>query len=140
MTDPFSTGSVDTSPSILGENLEQHSDEEQVLPLSSEDIVVSLRIAVGLPVDAVPPVREEGDITVIPVVEEVLVVERRLVLKEEIHLRRVRTIKQHRETVTLREQHAVIERTDRDGQGRNPFPEPAPIPKPQALKESTHDR
>ena len=39
-----------------------------------------------------------------------VVVERRLVLKEEIHLRRVRTTERYRETVTLREQHAVIER------------------------------
>jgi Domain of unknown function (DUF2382) len=39
------------------------------------------------PVNAAPPVREEGETTVISVVEEVLVVERRLVLKEEIRLR-----------------------------------------------------
>jgi hypothetical protein len=40
------------------------------------------------------------------------VVERRLILKEEIRLRRSRTTEQHREMVTLREQQAVIERTD----------------------------
>ena len=73
------------------------------------------RIAVDRPIDAVPPVREEGDTTVISVVEEVLVLERRLVLKEEIRLRRVRTTEQHRETVMLREQQAVIERSEPDG-------------------------
>ena len=70
------------------------------------------RIAIGRPVDTVPPVREEGTTTVIPVVEEVLVVERRLILKEEIHLHRVRTTERHQETVTLREQQAIVERTD----------------------------
>lgn len=46
-----------------------------------------------------------------PVVEEVLVVERRLWLKEEVHNRRIRTTEQHHETVQLREQEAVITRT-----------------------------
>src|ERR1700712_3095893 len=92
------------------------------------------RVVIGRPVDAVPPVREEGDTTVISVVEEVLVVERRLVLKEEIHLRRVRTTEQHREMVTLREQQAVIERAEPGQQPRGSPPEFAPIPKPQALR------
>ena len=72
-------------------------------------------MAIGRPVDAVPPVRQEGNTTVFSVVEEVVVVERRLVLKEEIRLRRMQTTERHRESVTLREQDAVIERTVRDG-------------------------
>jgi stress response protein YsnF len=68
---------------------------------------------------------------VIPVVEEVLVVERRLVLKEEIHLRRVRTTTRHRETVTLRDEQVVIERPE-PGASLSALPsELAPIPKPQ---------
>jgi len=63
-------------------------------------------------VDEAPPVRTEGDVTILPVVEEVLVVETRLLLKEEIHLRRTKT----RETVeipaTLRRQRAIVERID----------------------------
>jgi stress response protein YsnF len=98
------------------------------------------RVAIGRPIDAVPPVREEGDTTVISVVEEVLVVERRLVLKEEIRLRRVRTTEQYRETLTLREQQAVIERSEPGGRRLDPLPELAPIAKPQALKEPDDDR
>jgi stress response protein YsnF len=98
------------------------------------------RVPVGRPIDAVPPIREEGDTTVISVVEEVLVVERRLVLKEEIRLRRVRTTEQHREMVTLREQQAVIERSEPGGRRLDPLPELAPIAKPQALKEPDDDR
>jgi stress response protein YsnF len=107
--------------------------------LTRERIEVE-RVAVGRPIDAVPPVREEGDTTVISVVEEVLVVERRLVLKEEIRLRRVRTTEQHRETVTLREQQAVIERSEPGGRRLDPLPDHAPIAKPQALKEPDDDR
>ena len=70
------------------------------------------RVAIGRVVDSHPPIREEGDVTIIPVVEEVLVVERRLVLKEEVRVRRVRTEEHHIETVVLRVQHATIERAD----------------------------
>jgi hypothetical protein len=55
----------------------------------------------------------EFDTLIAPVVEEVVVVRRKLVRKEEVHLRLVRATEQqeqHRESVTLRRQHAVIER------------------------------
>jgi stress response protein YsnF len=66
------------------------------------------RVPIRQLVDAVPGIREEGDTTVIPVVEEVLIVERRLFLKEEVRVRRVKTMTRHQQTVTLREQDAVI--------------------------------
>ena len=70
------------------------------------------RVAIGRPVDAIPADREEGDTTVIPVVEEVVVVHRQLVLREELRIRRVRVTEHHRETVSLRAQEAVVERFD----------------------------
>ncbi len=68
------------------------------------------RVPIDRRIDAVPPIREEGDVTIIPVVEEILVVERRLVLKEEVRIRRVRVAELHRETVTLRHQDIVVTR------------------------------
>lgn len=65
-------------------------------------------------IDAMPETRQEGDTTIIPVVEEVLVVERRLRLKEEVHVRRVHSQTPWREEVTLREQQAVVTRQDDD--------------------------
>lgn len=88
------------------------------------------RVAIGQAVDAAPPVRQEGDTTVISVVEEVVVVERRLILKEEIRLRRVQTTERHRESVTLREQEAAIERTLRDERESLPHPEVSPTTHP----------
>jgi stress response protein YsnF len=70
------------------------------------------RVPIGRPVDMVPPVREEGDTTIFPVIEEIVVVERRLVLKEEVHIRRVRATEPHRESVMVLEQNAVITRTE----------------------------
>jgi hypothetical protein len=43
-----------------------------------------------------------------------VVVERRLMLKEELHIKRVRTTEQHQETVMLRRQEAVVTRTPID--------------------------
>ena len=72
------------------------------------------RVPVGSRIYAVPKVRQEGDTTIVPVVEEALVVERRLMLKEEIRIRRVRTTDRHQETVTLRHQEAVVTRHQTD--------------------------
>jgi Domain of unknown function (DUF2382) len=80
------------------------------------------RVAMGRPLEAVSPVRGEGDAVVIPVVEEVVVIERRLILKEEIPLRRVQTTERHRESVVLREQDVVIERTEPGGRAQGQLP------------------
>jgi stress response protein YsnF len=72
------------------------------------------RVPIGRAVAAVPAVREEGDTTILPVVEEVIVVERRLILKEEVHIRRIKVAERHTETVTTREQTVEIYRTEAD--------------------------
>jgi len=70
------------------------------------------RVPIGRTVDAIPPVREEGDTTIIPVVEEVLVIERRLVLKEEVHLRRVRVRETHAASIVTRRQDVTVTRNE----------------------------
>jgi uncharacterized protein (TIGR02271 family) len=72
------------------------------------------RVPVGRDVTEIPAVRQEGDVTIYPVLEEVLVVEKRLVLKEEVHVRRVVTQTEVAQPVTLRRQRADIERTAED--------------------------
>src|SRR5580700_4663122 len=69
--------------------------------------------------EVAPPTRQEGDITIIPVVEEIVVVERRLVLKEEVRVRRVSTKEQHQETLVLRQQEAVVMREEPDSQSQS---------------------
>ena len=73
------------------------------------------RVPVNQEVDDVPPVREDGDVTIIPVVEEVLVVTKKLVVTEEIRIRRRKTMEEHQEPVMLRSQRVVVEREDGDG-------------------------
>jgi stress response protein YsnF len=76
------------------------------------------RVPIDRAVEVAPPTRQEGDITIIPVVEEIVVVERRLVLKEEVRVRRVSTKEQHQETVVLRQQEAVVTREEPDSQSQ----------------------
>ncbi len=82
--------------------------------LSSEEIDV-VRVPVDRRVDVAPQVTTEGDLTIIPVVEERLVVTRELYLREEIHVRRIR----RQETVEIpaetRRQTVRIERLSEDG-------------------------
>lgn len=81
--------------------------------LQGETVEVT-RVPMDREVDAVPDLRVEGDVTIVPVVEEVLVVERRLVLREEVHLRRVATVETVQTHVPLRRQHVVIMRDGED--------------------------
>lgn len=110
--------------SIVTRERNQEIDEQ----LANQQIEIE-RVPIGRMIEATPPTRQEGDTTIMSVVEEVVVVERRLMLKEEVHIRRVRTVEHHRETVVLREQDALITRIeagelkaadDRDHLGTDP--------------------
>lgn len=77
--------------------------------LSHEEVEVE-RVPVDREVSAMPAIREEGDVTIVPVVEEILVVERRLRLKEELHIRKVRRTEEVEVPVTVRATRATVER------------------------------
>jgi stress response protein YsnF len=73
------------------------------------------RVPVDQVVDTAPEIRTEGDVTIVPVLEEVLVVTKQLVLKEELHIRRRVGAETVEVPVTLRKQRAVVEREAPDG-------------------------
>ena len=63
------------------------------------------------PGEATPGIRHAADgAVVIPVFEEVLVIEKRLILREEVYLRVVIAEKAEEQTMTLRRQRAEVER------------------------------
>ena len=88
--------------------LDEHQEWIQEA-LEREEISVE-RVKVDRIVDSHPVMRQEGDVLIIPVVEEVMVVEKRLLLKEEIHVSTQRHVEQVDEPVTLKSTRAVIER------------------------------
>lgn len=62
-----------------------------------------------------PTTRHEGDTMIVPILEEVLVVERRVRIKEELHITRIQREDTHREAVVLKAEQVSIERFDESG-------------------------
>lgn len=60
--------------------------------------------------ESLPITRYEGETLIVPVFEEVLVVERRMRLKEELHITRVHREESYVETVVLKTEQVSIER------------------------------
>lgn len=56
--------------------------------------------------------RQEGDTTIIPILEEIVIVTKQLVLKEEIHITRRREQVQYHETVPLRAEEVDVQRLE----------------------------
>ena len=73
-----------------------------------QDVVSVERVKVGRVVETAPQVRQDGDVTIIPVLEEQLVVTKRLVLTEEIHVRRGTRTVPWNGTITLRREIATV--------------------------------
>jgi uncharacterized protein (TIGR02271 family) len=92
----------------------EHVLKNVEMPVVRDAIRVT-RVPVNRRVEAMPSMREEGDILIVPVVEEELVVEKRLVLKEEIHIQRRRVQERVARQVNVGREHAVVERTDAEG-------------------------
>ena len=79
--------------------------------LYREEVV---RVPRGTPVDQTPAIRHEGETMIVPVIAEVLVVTKRLVLREELHVTRRRVERRERQEVTLRAEEVAVEREGMD--------------------------
>jgi uncharacterized protein (TIGR02271 family) len=90
--------------------------EEIARATLDDDVVEVTRIPVGREVDEPPQVRTEDGVVIVPVLEEVLIIEKRLVLKEELRIRRSVSREDIEVPITLRKQRAVVERLGPEGQ------------------------
>ncbi len=87
------------------------SEHEELIdePLFREEVTVE-RVPVNQYVDQPPQVRHEGDVMIIPVVQEQLVMQKRLVLVEELRVRK-QVIEIHQpQSVTLRREEVDVRR------------------------------
>ena len=80
--------------------------------LEGESVEI-VRVPIDREVTNPPAVRTEDGVTIVPILEEVLMVEKRLVLKEELHIHRRPTRETIAKPVKLRRQRAIIERAAR---------------------------
>ncbi|WP_156648732.1 YsnF/AvaK domain-containing protein [Massilia sp. Leaf139] len=91
-------------PVTIDERLARDEVEIRHVPV---DRIVALESA--------PANRYEGDTLIVPILEEVLVVERRVRIKEELHITRIRREEHHQEQVSLKAEQVSVERFDESG-------------------------
>lgn len=72
------------------------------------------RVPVDRRIDRIPDIVTEGDLTIVPVVEERIVVTRELYLKEELHIRRTERVETTEIPVSTRRQTAHVARLPPD--------------------------
>lgn len=88
-----------------------HTEEETIdTPLRQERVQVE-RVPIERMIDNPMTSHYDGDTLVIPVMEEVLIIEKKLLLKEEVRVTKYVGETEHQETVTLRKEEVTVERT-----------------------------
>jgi len=80
-------------------------------PLFRDEVEVE-RVLIDQVVDGPVSVRYEDDTMIVPIMEEVLVIEKRLILKEELHIRKRRVETHQPQQVTLRREEVRVERLE----------------------------
>jgi uncharacterized protein (TIGR02271 family) len=91
----------------------QVHEHEEVIdePLRQEQVMVE-RHPIHQRVEVAPSIRRQETTLIIPIVEEILVVEKKLFLKEEIHITIKQTEVRQPQTVKLRREEAIVERLE----------------------------
>ena len=88
-----------------------HTEEETIeTPLRQERVQVE-RVPVERIIDSPVTSHYDGDTLVIPVMEEVLIIKKKLFLKEEVRVTKYVGEIEHQETVTQRKEAVTVERT-----------------------------
>lgn len=102
---------VDTGVVNISKTIGESTEYLDIL-LSNEEIVVN-RIPKNEIIDIMPAAsRYEGDTMIIPVLKEVAVIEKRMMLVEEIHVTKIKTEKTETHEVTVRKEEVNITRKD----------------------------
>ncbi|HEY0844767.1 MAG TPA: YsnF/AvaK domain-containing protein [Noviherbaspirillum sp.] len=104
---------VDTGRGVRVHKTVSERDELIEQTLMRDELTVE-HVPVGRVVDegSLPQTRYEGDTLVVPVLEEVLVVQKQTLLKEEVRITRRRHPERAPQSVVLRTEHVSVERFD----------------------------
>lgn len=93
--------------------------ESYDVPLTEEEIVVK-RVQKNEMVDTPPAaVRYEGDVMIIPVLKEVAVIEKRIMLVEEIHVTKYKYNKTETRRVVVRKEEVNVDRIENNNLHNN---------------------
>lgn len=97
------TGTVRVSKTV-------HEVEEAVNESLASETVDVQRVPLDQIVDSPPQIRTEGDVTIIPVVKEELIVTKQLRLVEELRVTKRTSISDYRENVKVLAEEVIVER------------------------------
>jgi uncharacterized protein (TIGR02271 family) len=112
------TGKVRVSKSV-------HEEEVTVDVSAVHDEIDVERIEVNQYVETPPPpVRYEGDTMIIPILREVEVVEKRLMLVEEVHVTKRRVETNAPQQIKLRKEEVTVERIEENPPAQDPESNP----------------
>ncbi len=98
-----------TEERVTVEKRVESRDEWVEVPAESEEIEIE-RVAVNREVDSPVDAHYDGETLVIPLFEEVVVTEKRLVLREEVRITKHRSQRSRPEKVTLRREEVAVKR------------------------------
>jgi uncharacterized protein (TIGR02271 family) len=89
----------------------EERDEIVEAALRQEDVSVE-RVPRDVPVEVAPAVREEDGVLIVPVLEERLIVQTQLSLKEELHITRKSRVENVHQVVQLKSERAEVTRLE----------------------------
>jgi uncharacterized protein (TIGR02271 family) len=101
---------VETGRVRITKHVTEHIEDINI-PLANEEVEVE-KVAINQYVETAPGVRYEGETMIIPVIKEVLVVEKKLVLVEELRVTKRQVQTNETQQVTLRKEEVNVERVE----------------------------
>jgi len=110
---------VETGRFLVSKKIHEEHVEEDV-PITEENVSIS-RKEINQYIDSPPPtMRQEGDTTIISVVKEVMVVEKKLMLVEELHITRDKKESTVPVKETVRREEVKVTKSDGSSGTENP--------------------
>ncbi len=102
---------IETARVKLSKTVNERTETLEV-PLKEDEIVIK-RVPKNELIETMPAAsRYEGDVMIIPVLKEVAVIEKRIMLVEEIHVSKKQIEKTETREVTLRKEEVKVTRTE----------------------------
>lgn len=107
------TRPVETDRVVVRKRVETRNETVERL-LRSDEVAIE-RVPIGRVVETAPEMREQDGVLIVPVIEEELVLRTRLILKEEVHIRRIEGTRPVRRDVQLRREVVSTEHLPPEG-------------------------
>lgn len=103
---------VESGKVIIQKKVHEENKDVEV-PVSHEEVEIK-KVSINKYVTEAPAIRYEGNTTIIPVMKEVAVIEKKLLLVEEVHVTKHAVTKTQERTVPLRKEEIEVKHYTRN--------------------------